>query len=51
MDGFLRYRFGGLIHGGAYFRKLFYGIHVIKRTHVYIFKMRPRLYLSEVTAV
>ena len=20
MDGFLRYRFGGLIHGGAYFR-------------------------------
>ena len=20
MEGFLRYRFGGLIHGGAYFR-------------------------------
>ena len=22
MEGFLRYRFGGLIHGGAYFRNL-----------------------------
>ena len=29
----------------------FYGIHVNKRTCVYIFKIRARLYLSEVTAV
>ena len=54
-EGFLRYRLGGLIFGGAYtWRGLFsefYSIHVNKRTCVYIFKMRRRLYLSEVTAV
>ena len=36
-EGFLRYRFGGLIHGGAYFRNftVFCSMHVVKPFEIY----------------
>ena len=36
-EGFLRYRFGGLIHGWAYFRNftVFCSMHVVKPFEIY----------------
>ena len=33
MEGFLRYEFGGLIHGGAYFRNFTVSHHTYQRLH------------------
>ena len=44
-EGFLRYRFGGLIHGGAYFRNFTVIIKLhLKNTHIHILYIFARVF-------